>query len=175
MIKFKQCIPVCLGIVILLSAAKNDNSEQLMKESLATVYDCELVNGYTLSPDSLKGKMVLLNFWASYDAESRINNYHLVDVSKEYKNAEFCKGEGLEVVSISLDRFKSPLKKAIRMDGTQDFYHICDFKGRNSEVVKYFGVDRPINILIDADGNIVSRDFDLETIEMTLALLSVNK
>ena len=96
-------------------------------------------------------------------------------MSERYGQTTFCRGNGLKVVSISLDRFRSPLRKAISMDGTQDFYHICDFKGKDSDILKDFGVSSPINILIDADGNVVSRDFELENIESTLNLLAENK
>ncbi len=175
MVKIKHCIPIGLGVVLSLSSAKNDNSEQLMRESLSSIYGAEMLDGRQLPIDSLSGRMVLLNFWASYDAESRINNYRLVDMSERYGQTTFCRGNGLKVVSISLDRFRSPLRKAISMDGTQDFYHICDFKGKDSDILKDFGVSSPINILIDADGNVVSRDFELENIESTLNLLAENK
>lgn len=135
----------------------------------------EQLAGGRIVEDSLAGKMLLLNFWASWDAQSRMNNYRLVELSETYKDAEFYNGQGLEVVSVSLDRYKSPLKKAIETDGTKNFYHICDFKGTESELAKSFDVNRPVNLLIDSEGKIVARDFNVDALRSALEMLSYNE
>ena len=83
-----------------------------------------------------KGRMVLLNFWASYDSQSRINSYNLTRLHSLYQDCRFENGQGFEVLSISLDRFKSPLREAIERDRTKYFDHACDYKGREGNLVK---------------------------------------
>lgn len=164
-----------LAALVLFSSNKKENTCQLYNEQIAAMAGMEQVSGQHIIGDSLNGKMLLLNFWASYDAQSRMNNYHLVQLSETYKNSQFYNGEGLQVVSISLDRYKSPLKKAIETDGTKNFYHICDFKGTESELAKSFDINRPVNLLLDADGKIVARDFNVEALATALEMLSYNE
>lgn len=169
-------IYVLIGVAIIaiaaLSSSKKDTTQQLYADQIEAMSGLDCIDGGELLADSLKGKMIILNFWASYDATSRINNYELVKLSEEYSDKMFHQGVGLEVVSISLDKFKSPLKKAISTDGTENFYHICDFKGLDSELAKSFDVNRPVNLLLDANGTIVARDFNVSTLRSALGMLA---
>jgi peroxiredoxin len=132
----------------------------------------ELIDGSSFELSDYRGKMVILNFWASYDAQSRMNNFHLNQIYSDYLNQDFHKGQDLVVVSISLDRFKSPLKLAIEQDETADFKHICDFAGNNGSIAKMYDINNPINILIDGEGRIVTKDVEYSKIEKSLSFLS---
>ncbi len=131
------------------------------------------INGQPFQTTSLRGKMVLLDFWASYDAPSRIESYDKKELLETFKNHSFLKGNGLEIVSISLDRFRTPLKQAIERDELENFLHLCDFKGRESQIVKQFDNQRKLtNYLIDGDGRIVATSQDIKKIRQTLELLA---
>ena len=171
-IRTKIYVIVCLATMVILSSNKKEAESQVYTEQMLKMNGTEEVSGRQFSTDSLKGKMIILNFWASYDAQSRINSYQLLQVAEDYESQNFHNGDGLEVVSISLDKYHSPLKKAIQTDGTERFHHICDYKGTDSEWAKLFEVYRPVNLLIDADGVIIARDFNVETMRTTLNMLA---
>lgn len=133
-----------------------------------------LLNGSNFDLESLQGKMVLIDFWASFDGESRVENYQKMELQKEFADSKFHKGEGLVVVSISLDRFKSPLAKAIKEDGLVNALHICDYKGTESSIAKAFKVNKPINYLIDGDGRLVARSSSINKVAESLEYLQRN-
>ncbi len=175
MLKLKYCLSIAMFLAIVLSSATDDfnkRGEQTADQIPAII--TSLIDGTPFTADTLKGKMIVINFWASYHAESRMNSYLLVNLANSYKKSSFFNGKGLEVVSISLDRFKSPLKRAIEIDGTQTFYHICDYMGAESALIKSFEITQPINLLVDGDGRIIARDFEVKEIESTLKLLAQN-
>ncbi|MBR8534832.1 TlpA family protein disulfide reductase [Carboxylicivirga sediminis] len=138
----------------------------------APVFQTEQIDGTPFNLENLKGKMVLLNFWASYDAQSRMNNYYLSSLYETYKQESFYKGEEFVVVSISLDRFKAPLNLAIEQDETSAFLHICDYQGTNGSISTMYNINEPVNILIDGEGRIVNKDAEYSKIEKSLAFLS---
>lgn len=138
----------------------------------APVIQTTLLQGEPFELDSLQGKMVILNFWASYDAPSRMNNYQLNQIHSNYQDTRFHKGQNLEVVSISLDRFHHPLQLAIKQDETAHFKHVCDFMGVEGSIATAFEVEAPINLLIDGQGRILAKDTSLEKIEKSLAFLA---
>ncbi|PWE01467.1 TlpA family protein disulfide reductase [Marinilabilia rubra] len=131
-----------------------------------------LLDGTAFTTDSLKGKMVLLDFWASYDAPSRVESSAKKELIRKYNNHKFLNGKDFVIVSISLDRFKSPLMQVIKRDQLNEMYHICNFKGRNSEIAKKFQTTEDMtNYLVDGHGRIVSVSKNMEKIDETLARL----
>ncbi|MCW3806505.1 peroxiredoxin family protein [Plebeiibacterium marinum] len=133
-----------------------------------------LLNGSEFSLESLDGKMVLIDFWASYDGESRVDNHQKMKLQKEFANGKFHNGEGFVVVSISLDRFKSPLKKAIEEDGLTNALHICDYQGAESSIAKAFKVEKPSNFLIDGDGRLIASSSSINKVTSSLEYLHRN-
>ncbi len=132
----------------------------------------ELIDGSSFNLSDYRGKMVILNFWASYHAQSRMNNFHLNQIRSDYLKQDFHKGQDLVVISVSLDRFKSPLNLAIEQDETTEFKHICDFAGKDGSIAKMYDINNPINILIDGEGRIVIKDAEYSKIEKSLSFLS---
>lgn len=162
-----------LGVAtVFFTSSKKENQENIYLDQLKTLEEQPLVDGSSLSADSINGKMLIVSFWASYDATSRVNSYNLLSIRDEFRTASFENAEGLEVVCVSLDIFKSPVRKAIESDGTGSFYHICDLMGEDSPLASKFDVNRPVNLLISPDGHILARDFGTQTISETLEFLS---
>ncbi len=99
----------------------------------------------------LRGKVVLVDFWASWCGPCRRENPNVVRAWNEYKD------RGFEVFSISLDRDVSKWQRAIDQDGLVWPYHISDLKGWSSVVSQRYGISSiPHAILIDKDGTVVA-------------------
>lgn len=173
----KQLKLILATVIVSLSFLSFMNDDNVAEVGLeagdkAPSFQTVLIDGTPFNLEDLQGKMVLLNFWASYDAQSRMNNYHINELYSTYQNEKFLKGKELVVVSISLDRFKAPLKLAIEQDETMEFKHICDFMGSNGSISTMYNINKPVNILIDGEGRIVNKDVEYSKIERSLAFLS---
>ena len=116
--------------------------------------------GKPIALSSLKGKVVLIDFWASWCGPCRKENPNVVRLYEEMKS------KGFDIYSISLDKDKAAWEKAIQTDGLTWPSHVSDLGGWNSSVVKKFGVTGiPFTMLIDQEGKIVGkglRGADLE-------------
>lgn len=118
----------------------------------------------TLSLSDLKGKVVLLDFWASWCGPCRKENPNVVKLYGKYK------ADGFTVLSVSLDKTKDPWLTAIEKDGLVWPYHVSDLGGWNSRVPKIYGVQGiPFTVLIDRDGNIVKTRLRGPELEAELA------
>lgn len=135
-----------------------DNSTQdITIGSFAPEIKMESPSGKTLKLSSLKGKYVLIDFWASWCGPCRKDNPYMVEVYQKYSKAKFKSAKGFEIFSVSLDNTKEAWKKAIDQDGLDWKYHVSDLKGWNSEAAKTYKVTSiPANFLINPSGKIVA-------------------
>ncbi len=106
-------------------------------------------NGNLIALSSLKGKVVLLDFWASWCGPCRKENPFVVSLYNKYKN------KGFDIYSFSLDNNKPKWIQAIAHDGLIWNNHVSDLKGWQSEgAAKYLIRSIPQTFLIDRNGKI---------------------
>ena len=119
--------------------------------------------GDTIRLSSLKGKYVLVDFWASWCRPCRIENPHLVENYKKYNE------KGFEIYQVSLDKKKESWIDAIKKDEL-NWHHVSDLKYWNSEAATLYQVRAiPANFLLDKQGKIIAINLRGDVLEAKLS------
>ncbi|WP_443939742.1 thioredoxin-like domain-containing protein [Pedobacter sp. MW01-1-1] len=131
---------------------KIEIGKRRQKGAIATDFTQNDINDKPFTLSSLRGKYVLVDFWASWCAPCRAENPNVV---KAY-NA--LKGDHFEIVSVSLDASKEAWLNAIKNDG-MPWIHVSDLKYWKNEVAVMYGINSvPQNLLIDPKGVIIAKN-----------------
>lgn len=119
--------------------------------------------GHMRSLSSLKGKVVLIDFWASWCGPCRRENPNVVRVYNKYHD------KGFEIFSVSLDKDYDKWVEAIRADGLNWPYHVSDLRGWQSEGGRRYGIQSiPATVLLDREGKVIARNLRGEQLEKKL-------
>lgn len=108
-----------------------------------------------------RGKYVLLSFWASYDANSRINNATLSHATNQIGN--------VEMVSVSFDNYESIFNETIRKDRISTSNCFVELDGENSEIYKTYRLHKGFkNYLLNEQGVIIAKNINAKQLSSYL-------
>ncbi len=109
-----------------------------------------------------KGKKVVVNFWATYDAQSRANNVRLHNYLKMIDN-------DVEFISIAFDENKNVVERTMAMDNLDALSQFCDVNGTDSDLYRNFKLNRGYrSYLIDEDGVIKAMNVTPDDLSLIL-------
>jgi len=138
--------------------AVTEISAQVKKGKQAPEISLKDISGQTISLSSFKGKVVLIDFWASWCMPCRKNNPKLVALYEKFK------GEGFEILGVSIDKYNDDWKTAIEKDKLT-WKQIVDNAGWNAQSTIDYGIEGiPASFLLDQEG--IIRGVDLEGKEL---------
>lgn len=132
--------------------------------------------GKQIALSSLKGKIVLIDFWASWCGPCRMENPYVVAAYNKYKDKKFKGAKGFTIYGVSLDQNPEAWRKGIQKDQLIWPDHVSDLKGWYSEAAQKYGVSSiPTNFLIDGNGVIVAKALRGANLEAELEKLIAKK
>ena len=126
-----------------------ENEVDLRKGALFPDFTLQTPQGEPVSLYSVKAKVKIIDFWASWCGPCRAENPHVKELYEKYHD------KGLEVISVSLDDKKDKWLKAIEQDGLP-WIHVSDLQAWGNPLVKMLGIQGiPYLIVLDKDNRIV--------------------
>ncbi len=112
--------------------------------------------GKEVSLYNVKGKLKIIDFWASWCGPCRMENPNMVRLYNDFKD------KGLAIISVSLDERKAPWVQAIKKDG-MPWTHVSSLKGWKCDVVKQYNIDAvPSIIVLDENNRILAKNIRAE-------------
>ncbi len=126
------------------------NAAKMMVGSKAPIFECPDVNGKMYGPESFKGKVLLIDFWASWCGPCRAEIPHLKKVYEKYSRND------VEFLSVSIDKGESEWKKALSQENMPWTQVLAPKSGSEvSRLYQFSGI--PFLVIIDKEGKISSK------------------
>ncbi len=120
------------------------------------------INGDTVKLSSLRGKVVLLDFWASWCGPCRVSNKNLVKLYPKFKE------KGFEILGVSIDEDKKDWQTAVKRDKIS-WLQVNDNGGWESLTAIQWRISAiPTSYLIDKDGTLIAMDLEGKELERAL-------
>lgn len=138
------------------------NGEHLQIGKIAPDINLPNPQGQVIPLSSLRGKVVLVDFWAQWCRPCRMENPNIVEAYHKFKD------KGFEVYGVSLDRSKDKWLQGIEEDGLV-WTHVSDLKYWQSEAARTYNVNAiPASFLLDRDGKIVAKNLRGQSLHQKL-------
>ena len=120
-------------------------------------------DGKELRLSDLRGKVVLIDFWASWCRPCRAENPNVVRLYNRYHD------RGFEIFSVSLDNNRDAWLRAIEADGLVWSNHVSDLRGWSSAAGRLYGISSiPATVLVDREGRVLARNLRGQQLEQKL-------
>jgi thiol-disulfide isomerase/thioredoxin len=165
--KFEKTNPSNPQVTTFIKKTKKLNATQI--GSVAPEIALKTPEGDSLKLSSLRGKYVLVDFWASWCGPCRRENPNVVKMYEKFKNKDF------EILGVSLDQQQEPWVAAIKKDNLS-WKHVSDLQYWRSIVVGDYGIEGiPHTVLLDKEGKIIAKNLRGAALETKLTeVLGVN-
>lgn len=150
----------------LMNEEKNNQLKEFISKNGTNIPDIVLPNtaGKVIALSSIKGKVVLIQFWSAMDQTSRIQNQALAELYRKYKS------KGVEIYQVSIDTDRTAWLSAIAQDGLT-WINVGDMKGSKRALQTYNVQQIPFNYIIDREGQIVERNLQGPDLDQAMARL----
>lgn len=136
--------------------------ENIQVGAVAPDFTLPDVDGNPVTLSGLRGKYVLIDFWASWCPDCRKENPNIVAAWNKYKDKNFT------VLGVSLDRKKEPWLAAIEKDGLT-WTHVSDLKDWKSDAAVQYAIRWiPMSFLLDPEGVILAVGLEGEALQQKL-------
>ena len=142
-----------------------DDKKKMAKGQMAPDFELPTPEGEMIALSDLKGKYVLIDFWAAWCRPCRQENPNVVSAYQKYA------GENFEILGVSLDRTKEAWVQAIEEDGLP-WKHVSDLQYFNSRAAQLYKINAiPATYLIDPEGKILDKNLRGPSLNAKLAEL----
>ena len=133
-------------------------------------FNVNSLDGKPLSVSALKGKVVLVDFWATWCGPCRAELPNVIAAYKKYH------AQGFEIIGVSLDSDKEKLETFLKQQDGMTWPQFFDGKGWENQLAGKYGVEAiPFTILIGADGKIIGTDLRGERLENAVSAALAKK
>ena len=161
-------------IVSLLDSGIHDATEyEMLSQRVETLKSVEIgqpavdfalmdTTGNPIAISSFRGKILLIDFWASWCGPCRRENPNVVQLYNDFSS------KGFEIIGVSFDESRDRWIKAIQDDGLV-WPHVSDLKGWQSEAGKLYAITAiPATVLLDREGVIVAKNLRVDDLRAKL-------
>lgn len=132
-------------------------------------FEATLVDGSPFHLSDLRGKYVILDFWGSWCGPCRVANDDLVRIYQKYHTSKFTDANGLEIVSIGVEKDRQNWLNAIQEDGLVWKYHTSTVQNFESPIAVQYGVKEiPTSYLLNEKGVIIGVNYNYENLDRIL-------